>query len=1000
MRFLFRLGDRREDGESLFETFEKLLDELGIQIEFNTEDDGIQEVTRNLAGIGGYFDEEAQDAARSSRHSRRASATSVYDAEDESTGVVRSNADSRASMSRLETSKKADTDTRPASRATTRPTERTSNPATPRKAPIIAPKRRLTALEWTQDLQQRQLNEKALTRNKQEDSRKDIAHGLPRLPQTNKHSQAGNSFSGNTNIGEIGAPFSEAFRRHPFILGDKEQFYATSRTQLLRDADTFQSYRIRSVARDAVEKWCYAAMEAKNQHEYMHRIALAHDKEILLRQAFEHWRLRLHERKKAVQTKQYFENLERRAERARDLYLLTKAFTHWSQCAEDEALRTSLARQHVLRIKYFNAWKDLTIATRNKAHLQRQQKYFGHWRQRYIQIITNDIKADLAYQRYLLRSAYWHWFWGFCEARAPEWQARRLKQRLLFKWVAAFRTTRQGNHRVTLDVERAAKKHFILKWLKKVRKRLHNQDVAVTYSRQTLTAGALKTWVRVCKHGPLTEQVSNMVDWRVAGATFATLVNRYQLRKQADSLSHLRLMRNAWTQWNDRLRWQTLTRRINDRHMLEALYKWTLAERLNLLTRLSNERLKETYLLKLRDQWSFEQTQRNDASRTIETQLTRRSLHLILLQWRLRCETLHQNEQIATKFHAPKVVYETLHLVNLRLQQIKVLNKMANYAAFYLSRKRFINRWHTATIESKRQKRRNAYMQIRRNTKMKLGSEMLQRWRLTTASARDMKGEANLFDHDRLLRLGATLFNQWRASYDLAVDQHFQATNYYDEHLLLRQFRIWTEHTTKLTELERTAFQTAHLYQQNLALSCLNRLRIRLIELKGPQATAENLRNRYKKRHFYNMVRHWQGKTAHRRDRPILGRAILSVKARRTKFFGQGDDGHAANPRAEEWMELDQGEWIPQPEAQSGFTSLSGYLNTPTKKAAHARALIQESTTPEGTPLQTRLRAQLNATPRTTQRAIFGRSIEMRKRDFPRLPIEGSGSTTVVDRDE
>ena len=944
--------------------------------------------------------EQGQEPAGRLRRSRRASFHSMYDAEDESTGVSRSRVDSRASESRLHISKKAITEARPSSRATTRPTERISNPTTSRKSAALATRTRLTAEEWTQSLPPHQQKSIALANQRPRESLGNIPNDGRLRQQTLPATQTEGTLSSVSDLIEDAAQFRDSLnQRNPqFVLGARDRFYTPSKTQLLRDADTFQSYRIRSVARDAIEKWCYAALESKDKHEHMQRISTAHDKEVLLRQAFEHWRLRLHAKKQAAETRRYFERLELRANKARDLYLLTKAFTHWSQCAEDEALRMSLARQHVLSIKYFHAWKDLTVANQSKAHLQGLRKHLSLWRQRHVQVLTNDIKADLADQRRLMKSAYWHWFWGFCEARAPEWQVRRLKQRYLLKWVEAFQANRQRNQQVTLHVENAAKRFFLSQWLKKAQIEVHNQDTATTYSRQSLSARALQTWIRVRRHGPLAEQMSNMVDWRVAGATFATFVNNYRLEKQAESLNRVSQMRNAWTQWNDRLRWQTLARRIDDRHLLEALYKWTIAERLILMKRLMDQRLKERYLLTLKNECALRKTHRKEASRTIETRNTRRSLHLILSQWRLRCEEQRQNARVAYEFHAPKVTYEALQSLTQRLQHIRKLDKMAGDAVFYFTVKRCIKLLNTAAVELKRQKRRNAYIRIRRKTKMDLASNMLQRWRSSTAITRDMANGAEVFNQNRLLQLGASLFAQWRGLYDLTVNQQFQASDHYEAQLAFRRLRVWSEQTAHLTELENTAAVNANLRVQSLAFGCLNKLRLRIIELKGPQATAENLEIRYEKRHFYNMLRKWQDKTADRLHRPQRAR-IFTVKARRTRILGDGDDRLGATARAEEWTELDQGEWIPQLEAHSSATPLPSYLSTPSKRAARARALIQESTTPAGTPFQNRLRAQLSATPRTTKRELFGRSTALRSTSFGAL-FEGSGSTTIVDKDE
>ena len=1001
------MGDRRAEGEPLSETFEKLLDELGIQIEFNTEDDAIQdiqEVTRTSGDLG-YDDDRLRDGAMSPSNVRRGWLQPV-DAEETGPGVAQPRADSRASMSQLEFSKKAATIDRPASRATIRPTERSYNVAHSNNAPQIVMKGRWTAEEWTHDLRERMNARSLLTNHSQGSFVGQRSIGPVRPLTTTKafpKSETRMSFSDQTedlSRGQEQAGHRETF----FVLTDREKLYAPSRTQLLRDAYIFQSYRIRIIARDAIEKWYHAALASKDYHEQRYRMASAHDSEVLLRQAFERWCLRLHKQKQADEIRRYFDQLDRRATRARDLYLLTKAFTHWSQCTRDEKLRTSLARQHVLSMKYFHAWKDFTIANQKKVRLQGLQKYFAVWRRCFLQIVTNDIKAELAEQRRLMKKAYWCWFWGFCEARAPEWQARRLKERSLLTWMRAYRKNQQRNQQVTLHIEVASKRFFTSLLSEKARNALQNQTVAVAYNRQKLISHALGAWVRTRRYSPLIEQVSNMMDWRIAGANFALFINKFRLEKQAASVKRLRIMRNAWTCWNDHLRWQTLGRRIEDRRLLEALYKWTIASRLSLIRRLSKQRLQKHHLLRVRDQWSQHQAQRNDALRVLEAQFTRRSLHLILSQWRLRSKELLQDQKIAMEFHAPKVRQHALQSMIQKLHGVQNLNRMANDAAFFFNAKRSIKRWHVAAVEARRQKRRSAYIVIRRKTKMGLASTMLDCWRSATAIAQSRTDDAILFDHNRLHRLAASMFSHWRTSYDSITDLHFEATSHYEEQLLLRHLRSWNRRTTYLTDLGRRALLNAHLQQQKLAFESLNKLRLRLIELKGPQATADNLRIRYQKRHFQNTLRHWQDRLANRLDKPATSRASFSARGRRTRLLGLGNDRFGAAARAEEWTELDHGEWIPQLDAESSATPLRGNIDTPSKRAARAGgAVIQYSTTPKGTPIQLRYRAQQNAAPGTTKRALFGRSATSTRNQglggFA-LPMDGSGSTTVVDKDE
>lgn len=57
-------------------------------------------------------------------------------------------------------------------------------------------------------------------------------------------------------------------------------------------------------------------------------------------------------------------------------------------------------------------------------------------------------------------------------------------------------------------------------------------------------------------------------------------------------------------------------------------------------------------------------------------------------------------------------------------------------------------------------------------------------------------------------------------------------------------------------------------------------------------------------------------------------------------------------------------------------------LETPSKRAARARLLIAGSTTPTGTPTQSRPSINLPSTPGTTTRQLFGRSIAVRRSSY------------------
>lgn len=784
-----------------------------------------------------------------------------------------------------------------------------------------------------------------------------------------------------------------------YSVAQHERLYNSSRTQLLRDAETFHHYRIRSVARDIVDKWCYAALQAKDQHEHLDRLAAAHDAEILLRQAFEHWRVRLHARKQAAHTERYFKTQERRIAKARDLMLLAKAFSHWEQCAREERIRASNARQHVLSIKYFQAWKDFTLTNQRNIRLQIRRKFFFVWKQRLAEVLKGSVKADLVRREGITRNAYWHWFWTFCERRSPQWRDGRLRRKYFYIWVAAYRSNKRTQQQVTWMSDDVTRRKIIMQWVGKARIILGSLQQASAFREKRVAGHALQALTSGRLYAPLSRQVSNMVDWRVAGTVFATFVTRYRFERQAEAVSRLRILRNTWTLWNDSLRWRTVAHRIDDRYCLESLYRWVIAERFILLQRLSKERLKQRFLYKLRDESILRSSRRELTCHDIEVSRRKASLQYFLVHWRSALDSYRHTARMAFEFHAPKITQDTLQSWSHSLRHQRTLHNWAKDARFYFVTRRMLKLWQAASSESKRQKRKLAYIQVRRRSKMNLAGAVLQRWQSASAHAIRMQQAADDVYQNRLLQIGTTLFDKWQSHSDLRTDQDSQANEHYNKRLLERHLYTWIEKLEEQSRLEELADLNYDMRLKNVAFIWFNKLRLKIIEFKGQESNAENLRVWYEKRHSRNLLRQWQDLTT-KKLKPQEEEKPFSSRPNRTRARPLPLPEETPATRAEDWTDFDIGDWIPALEAQSNTTPLPGYLSTPSKRAARAKALVRVSTTPAGTPFEQRLRSQIGATPRTGRRGGLGRSVAGLRggtfgailEDEPRTPgVRGEG---------
>lgn len=218
-----------------------------------------------------------------------------------------------------------------------------------------------------------------------------------------------------------------------------EQQYALepwhpSDTRLMDEAEMFEQQRLHRVTRDCIQTWRNRTQERASRRDDMEHLAVAFDRRILLKLSFEQLRDTLRMRRSARETDRFFTRLESRADKARNLFLLTKAFTHWAKCAEDEVQRTSVARRHILRTRFFNGWRDITAVNELKIQHFVLGKFLRQWRAKAATIRDNSEFAMQLYEENLVHRVYKEWFFKFCAIAAPAWRNDRIRRVTLQKW--------------------------------------------------------------------------------------------------------------------------------------------------------------------------------------------------------------------------------------------------------------------------------------------------------------------------------------------------------------------------------------------------------------------------------------------------------------------------------------------------------------------------------------------------------------------------------------
>ena len=945
LRFLFRLGTQRGTGQSLFGAFETLLADLGIQILFGSEKEPSPEVNtgKEILETAPALEKSEVKVGRS----RRASFSSFYDGEDESTRALRQRGTSKASLPQSHNA-------RPSTRATTRPTERVRSYNAQAAPALTSPARGgLTSREFASNLLHYQRRRAS---NSSQDSHQVFSR---RSNEQNPHRQLAYISPLRENAGHLIPATSEPsdISRDIDIPGpipDNAHVQQFSETQLLRDANTLMQFRIQDVAQKAIRKWHSSAIRLYHRHHEMEQLAVVRDAGILVRQAYDQWRVVFLGRKQIAETERFFSHLERRAGKARDLYLLTKAFTHWAHCAYEEVERNSIARRHILRTKYFSAWLEITAVNNLKVRRQGLKKFFLIWRQALGSKVANDSTAVRLYYRNVVETIYWRWFWNFCERRAPEWRNVKLKRRHFARLISATEDNSAVEVQGTDSYEDNLKRRYFTIWQHKTRKVAFDRQQADQIYRRKLLSQYLSQWQLQLRYAPLERHIIGMINWRIASSAFSTIVVNFRLERQAEQINRQRVLRVAWTQWNDRLRWQTLTRQIDDRLMVQALYKWVLAERLVLLQRLCQERSKRAALQKLAEEWRVRSSQHEMHRQALKQSRNHVLLRFLIHRWHERLLIQNQQKQIADELYAPRIAQETLETWKVSHKHIQKLQTWADKSAFYFRAWRTFKKLQTAVVESHKAKRRNAYASVRRHVKMNLARRLLFLWYQKTLQILDQQQAAEDIDQQKIFRFGTALFDRWRDHLSFSISENVEASQNFNADLAQQQLQTWVERFRTQNEAKVKAGDFAISHVQKVAYESLRALQLKVFEYRSHAQTAVDLQAWNEKRHYRSFLRVWREESNRRRGIVDIDFA-RSYRSRKTgtRPLPETVGGPSRADQAVPDDDFEIGDWMLSPEAQNSLTPAAGYLNTPSKRAARARALVRGPTVP-ATPLNMR----------------------------------------------
>ncbi|KEQ73155.1 Sfi1 spindle body, partial [Aureobasidium namibiae CBS 147.97] len=599
--------------------------------------------------------------------------------------------------------------------------------------------------------------------------------------------------------------------------------------------------------------------------QHMSRIAQGHDQRLLKAQAFSIWAAKLLDRRQAAETEQFFEQYERRATRARDLFLLNKAFTHWAQSTSDEVARTSVARRHILRTRYFNAWRDISAVNDLKCRRLGLRKWFSVWRTNAARKAVDNERAVAVFEENLVRRIWWKWFWAFCERKAPVWHDYRAKQSCLHRLTGAVTRLRQhGAAATNMRNNNLLRKTFSALVARKTAIQSLDRS-AEEHHRVNLVNNCFHHIVQESKLGHASKEISAVVSSRLLTTAISVWQLNTQLTQQAAAVDRRRILQNAWTNWNDNLRARALTTKIDDRVVLENLYKWVLQSRLALFRRVMDAKLQERALQTLSLRLVEQCFHLEEAAMIFKEHKRRRTLASVMLRFHGISRAEEMMERQAIEFRNTRVMNAVLPIWTQRTQHLMKLDRWSNDARFYCLANSTIKKWKDATSQAQRNKRRDAYVQIRGRVKLRMVRDCFAVWRERASVVRQLDATALEQVNNRHVNAGIAIFSLWRDKTQQNNQLSVQAEEFSARLLFLRTIatllskgqEVLLHHAQALT----LRAQTVDL----LATGTLKKLKWALFCQRRNLDSAAALEQRNSQQHRRNMLRYWAEQASRRR---------------------------------------------------------------------------------------------------------------------------------------
>lgn len=729
------------------------------------------------------------------------------------------------------------------------------------------------------------------------------------------------------------------------------------------------------------------AQQERNREAYA--IATQYDIRKLLQSSIDEWHNAASEKRQArllhAHLEAKYERLERRATHFRGIHIVRKCFTHWEAMHHLLRHKTMRAQQLLLAMRYFKRWRQITIENNMKARSILTRKTLAMWRDRFARRLLVNEQAVAHHELVIQRRIYRQWFWLFCSRKVEVGYRERVERKCLSSIAQKAREIKATEQQAT-----SRRMHRLLgSSMQHLRRHLESRRdatmIAQAHLKRKTKASTMKTLQLQARLAPLEKTMSLRVTLTLQRKAFSVWHLHLDLNRQAADVDRRRTLHDAWVSWNDALRCRALAQRIDERLLVENLYRWVLQERLSLFVRARDGRLKKQCMLALRGTSEDLETRLRQREAIFIRNRDRRGMAFGMLRMNLALRQCEDAERAAVELANGRVLPKVLDTWVEKSDHARRLARWAADARFYCLCTSTLKTWRERTVEHKHQRRRDAYVAVRAKIKLRLVSGCFVQWRTKCMEVHSMNGEGSRHAHARSLSTGAQAFDTWRQTAQTRLTQTQQASTIDTQRLLSSALAALILHHATLADLDRTATSFHHDTELALQSSALKRLQWATFTASQQTKTADALAARNRDQHVKQMLRHWFAQASARRtardpaepESPSLRPASRAASRAGTERFRSPSHSTPAYTPSRARRSASRFRPIPTPAPYTPLAFNSAYLTTTPAPLGTAPDASPVGLTPQVTPFARKLRAGGfgSVPPSALRTSVFGRSV-------------------------